>query len=266
MKKVNDVSLFQVILIESINTCNRSCWFCKYGQREYLKDKPNEHMMTWQMIEEILDQLSKLNFQGRLTWNRINEPFQDNRIFDIISRSREMLPNAHLTLITNGDQLNQGKINKIFDAGLDFLTISAYSNEVLEKLKSIHHESGKYFVKDYRPREFKKMKILNQGGVISRIQAPSRYLNLPCLRPFTAINLNVYGQALICCSDILDQMVVGDIRKNTISDIWFGKELRQLREILRDSRKGIKICEKCNHNGYGHGIYGERPTNKIIEA
>ena len=251
--------LFSVILVETISGCNRNCWFCKFGQRRYLENRSNPEKLDFDIVKKIVYNLKKLHFKGRINWHRINEPLLDDRICEIIQFTRSELSDVNITLITNGELLDQRKYNDLVKSGLDHLTISVYSNEVFNKISSL--DLIDFRIKDYRPKNIHNVKLLNQGGSIKQLGVKKDYQSTNCLRPFTAINICSNGDVVLCCSDIFGDVKVGNILNENLEDIWFGSKMKEVRRELQISRERLQLCSKCNHDGSGHGVNGE----KIVE-
>jgi MoaA/NifB/PqqE/SkfB family radical SAM enzyme len=68
-----------------------------------------------------------------------------------------------------------------------------------------------------------------------------------CVLPFRELNIWADGRAVLCCDDWNEEHVVGDLNKQSLSEIWHGEALRTAR-MLHKSGHGseIDICSKCN--------------------
>lgn len=243
--------LFSVVLVETISHCNRKCWFCKYGQKRHMEQRTERYdTMNWQTINRILDNLHKLDFSGRLSWNRINEPLLDDRLLEIIALSRHILPHAYLSIITNGDMLNQETANQLYRSGLNHLTITSYDDIVMKKVSKLSLAS--FNIKDRRGR---CSGWDNRGGNISQLRGLS-LVSSTCARPATAINIMPSGKVVLCCSDIYGDIVLGDITVDPLEEVWLSSPFQNYREHLRYGRFGLPLCNDCNYGGKGHGIHG----------
>ena len=63
--------------------------------------------MDIQLFKKIIQELSELEYSGRLGMFSNNEPFLDSRIEDLTKYAREKLPNAVIYLYTNGTVLKK---------------------------------------------------------------------------------------------------------------------------------------------------------------
>lgn len=53
------------------------------------------------------------------------------------------------------------------------------------------------------------------------------------------------GKVVPCCFDKDAHFVLGDLRKNSFEEIWYGSEYRQFRQSLLVSRNEIEMCRNC---------------------
>ena len=119
----DNIRIFNTLAIETSAVCNRSCVFCPV----HGSDRPDEKM-DWGMIEKIAEELEFLRWQGRISLYIYNEPMRDQRIYEIISYLRGVLPSVCLMISTNGDYLkSSSQIQDLRAAGVNQLLINVYS-------------------------------------------------------------------------------------------------------------------------------------------
>ena len=74
------------------------------------------------------------------------------------------------------------------------------------------------------------------------------YADKPCVSVFSSFTINYDGKVQLCDSDIEQQEIVGDIREQSIRDIWQGGKMEQIRGWHADEkRNNIPICQGCDH-------------------
>lgn len=64
-------------------------------------------------------------------------------------------------------------------------------------------------------------------------------MQLVCKRPFTSCEISVIGDVIVCCHDWLP-LIIGNIRENTLEEIWNGEKANALRETILDG--SYKYC------------------------
>lgn len=234
--KLNAVS------IETMNLCTRDCWFCKFGQEH----KPEKAIrLSLDTIEKILTELGNAQFNGRISPYGINEPLMDKRIFEICQMIRSKVPYAYVFMLTNGDLLTEEIVEKYRAINVE-IGVSAYDEHTIDKCKN-----WRVATIDRTDTGFAE----NRGGNIFQLSGETR-VKFQCLRPSTLLQIKANGKAVLCCCDFYGDVILGDVVQETLHSIWYGDRITKIRTHLRESgRKGLKLCEKCNHDGSGHPVY-----------
>ncbi len=71
---------------------------------------------------------------------------------------------------------------------------------------------------------------------------------IACPLPFFMLAINWNGTVGLCNDDWLHATVCGDIRKQTLKEVWQGEELRKLRMMHLQARRGDnKACGNCSN-------------------
>ena len=76
-----------------------------------------------------------------------------------------------------------------------------------------------------------------------------------CALPFTEIAIRANGDLVLCCYDLLSSNITGNIKKDSISDIWKNSEYKKIRNsILNQTVDELPaVCKSCimfNENAY----------------
>lgn len=71
-----------------------------------------------------------------------------------------------------------------------------------------------------------------------------------CPLLFTQIGIRPDGKVSLCCNDALGKNTLGDLEKNTLSEIWYGSTYEHFRKIMKEGRYGIESCRYCNTIDY----------------
>jgi len=64
------------------------------------------------------------------------------------------------------------------------------------------------------------------------------------------------GEAAMCMEDFNNEIVLGDVKKETLSDIWNGAEYRKFREDHFACTPGLKCTEQCDMAMIGEWVKG----------
>jgi radical SAM protein with 4Fe4S-binding SPASM domain len=241
--------IFKSILIETRNDCTRRCWYCKFGQER--KDESfNE--LAWPFVEKIVKDLGNIGYKGRISWYCTNEPLLDRRLSHILRLTRQSCPEAFLSLVSNGDLLTEPVYKDLITNGLDALGISVYDNDIYTRVCEINDE--RLVVLD--KRHLTPDELENRAGNIKVKEDSFRdhlyeFRNRECLRPSTMMVINAKGEAILCCSDMYSDVVVGHIMQQSIEEIWYGDILNRYRtELSKHGRNGLAKCRDCSYIGH----------------
>lgn len=241
--------IFDVILIETHNECTRTCWFCKFGQE---RQDAHRLQMSWPIIERIVGNLRDLDYRGRISWFWINEPLMDPRILDIIEYTRRECPHAFLSLVTNGDLLNEALYKDLRRSGLDALGISIYDTPAAKRAEQISRDD-RLVLMDMR--QVHPPRLENRAGNIKRHarlfdDSKRQWLHKSCERPFSMMTVNAKGQAVLCCADLYSDVVMGDVATDRLEQIWNNASFHRYRAHLNErGRQGLPLCGSCSYQG-----------------
>lgn len=233
--------------IETFSGCTRKCVWCLHGSRTF--QRPNNSYLDTKIIERVFRELYDMGFDGTIALYSINEPLMDERIKNgmLIELCKTIFyKRINCVLITNADLLNQSVVDRLFQAGLDKLSISCYSNQDYERA-SIYNNIG-YNIQILDQRRFLKGEWeSNRAGVISGKITKTE--ELCCYAPFFRIVIGWDGNIRICPHEMQGIINFGNIKSEKLIDILRKDEFKIFRTTLIDNRKSIYPCSGCNVEG-----------------
>ncbi len=234
----------QAVALEINSFCNRKCLNCPNHDNvrpvAFLEDR---------LYYRIIDQLAALDFSGRLTFNMFNEPLLDKRLPDFVAYARKMLPSAFIYLNTNGDLLNLNMWLTLRRSGLDFANISQYDGKYNDNIRDLLNSIDDQEKKHIFHRVFDIQRdATNLGGSVSRVNRRALPLKEFCVRPFYQLCVNYKGRVVLCCSDYFGAVEIGDIRRQSIKQIWRSWKFVYYRyRLMRRDRAGLHLCRECDN-------------------
>lgn len=238
--------LFSSIELEVINRCNGECPFCPVNRHD---DPRKLKKMDEELFKKIMDELSELNYSGRLALHSNNEPFLDLRIIEFAKYAREKLPKAFIYLYTNGTLLTLEKFIEIIPY-LNRIVIDNYDDELKlhKNAQAIHRycREHKELDKKVEIHVRKIHEVLKTRGGQSPNNAKKATLDMSCILPFKQMIIRPDGKTSLCCNDALGKYTMADLNKMTIKEAWYSERYQKLRKELRNGRKGIKLCRFCD--------------------
>ena len=245
------------IEISESGTCNRSCSFCPRSAKDFVDKK---EFITNELHEKLCKELQELNYKGTIRYSGFVEPMLDKNIYNLINMVRRFLPDSNVEMVTNGDPLNLKRLEKLFQSGLNRILISAYDGKEdadrLENLcKSANLSSDQYIVRHRYYSEEKDFGITlsNRSGLMEnaefKIKSLAEPLKKPCYIPSYTFFLDYQGDVLMCPHDWGKKIILGNLNKTNLTDIWFSKKSMQIRKMLNKSNRNFTPCNVCDVEG-----------------
>lgn len=224
---------FTMVEIEVNSRCNRRCGYCPNSKLsppkvpEYMSDKT---------LERLIDELSRVSFNGRLSWHFYNEPLLHPNLTDIVKTVTVRLPAARQVLYTNGDFLSDAQYESLIEAGIARIIVTSHGRQT----------------RPPRPNQTvlspDDLVITNRGGTIGSLVQP---LDTPCFAPSTMLIVTVTGDVLLCYEDARRSQVMGNILHGGLEDIWFSPAFWNMRRQLAfGDRRVTAICRICNNGAH----------------
>lgn len=250
-----EIPLFKIVNIETVNRCNGRCAFCPANT--YAEKRPYKKMSP-ELYQKILGELREIGWYGQIFLNVNNEPFIDNFIIDKAKQAREMLgPNLELSIISNGTLITVEKLTEM-GKWCNTLYINNYSesyaltphNQQLYKFAVSNRELFKNMKIVFNRRYSKEILASRAGNAPNKPQKNIRIVS-PCIYPFTDITIFPDGKVGLCCNDCFEITDFGDVNNDTMKDIWKGDPYRLARAKIATGRENYPFCKECDVSDSG---------------
>jgi radical SAM protein with 4Fe4S-binding SPASM domain len=90
---------------------------------------------------------------------------------------------------------------------------------------------------------------------------------LVCDKPWTSVTILWDGRVVPCCFDHDAKYVLGDLRQQSLAEIWSGERLRELRQAHRvGALSSVGLCARCvDKEGYAVPRW-YYPLNRMLQA
>lgn len=274
-----------IVHMETIAICNAACDFCPYPTLERKGERMPDAMIE-KIIRDLGDIPSDVRFQ--LAPYKVSDPFLEPRLFDILQRVNERLPNAMISIITNGAALTERNISALCAVkNLLYLSISVnYDNaEEYEAVMKMPFE-----------RTVKRLDLLHEKRIRRELPVPVRLTrvsdnklsdslfmqwakssypafspriaprndwlgqvatgtaipdvpDVPCHRWFD-MSVTATGKVAMCCMDGEARYPKGDVTTRHLLEIYNQPHLRRFREQLISRRSAGDPCSRCTYLSY----------------
>jgi len=245
------------IEISESGICNRKCSFCPRSAPDF---KDIKEFISKELILKVVKELRELNYSGVIRFSGFVEPLLDKKIYDHIQTFKKYLPLARVEVVTNGDPLNLSRLKKLFNSGLDKLLISAYDgkDDVIKfqkMVKECNLNTDQYIIRDRSLPEEESFGIAlsNRSGMMEnadfKIPSLKNPLNNPCYIPSYTLFFDYLGDVLMCPHDWGKKIILGNLKKENLLDIWFSERSMKIRKNLINSNRKFKPCNVCDVEG-----------------
>jgi GTP 3',8-cyclase len=223
-----------VVEIEVGVRCNRTCTYCPNGT---LGSTTTSSFMEIGLYRRIIAQLSGIAFSGRLSFHFYNEPLIRKDLEKLVATARAALPLAHLVLYTNGDLLSDTRYASLLEAGIDFFIVTRHGGEPMRRRL---HQLVQF------PHD---LDLSGRAGAVLSVKTP---LRRACHAPSEMLIVTANGDVVLCHEDARREVVVGNLGRSSLEDIWYGDEMERLRyHLVRgDRREAGPVCTRCDHRAY----------------
>ena len=267
----------RLVAIETTSRCNATCSFCPYPHKETEKSA-----MDQALFEKIVDDCTRFPL-AKVEPLLNGEPFVDPRIAERLEHIRRRLPRTTLHLVTNGNAMVPRRADEIVDmGGVDRLIISlntlspviyrdVMGLDLERTLHNIRHvleparrrriarriyvrmvrrpdstlaEQDEFlaFCRVNRVRPFILAQHNYKGDIDSTLPVPRH----PC-QMLDRVDILSDGRVALCCSDAEGKYAWGDVRTQSVLDIYRGEVARRYRDAHRGGRRGeLEPCSGCN--------------------
>lgn len=264
--------------IELSSLCNLHCPMC-YTITDQFKKHVNTTRMDWELYRRIIDEIG-----GKVPAIRLSlrgEALLHKKFVDCVryARSKGI---KEISTLTHGGMLTLPLFERMVDAGIDWITISADGigatyekirkpikfNSLLDKIKAM---------KRYKDERGLHRPVIKVQGIWPAIREnPEMYYetfaphvdlvafnplidylgndthieyleNFTCPQQYQRLVIGADGLVMKCSNDEENREIVGDIKRETVHQVWHGEKLTAERAMHKQARgfMGSSVCRKC---------------------
>lgn len=236
----NDAHFVQYVSIEISTACNRRCQYCPVSS---LLNPTKQTLIKPEVFRLILSRLAEINWDGPLDFVRFNEPLLHPGIVGICKQAAQALPRAMLGLTTNGDRLTEELLLELTRAGVYQFNVTRhppFSDEWDTRIGDLRKRYADLIHYLNSPGD---EGWSNRGGLVT-LPAKSVHESLGRCNNVQLI-IDKDARVLFCCDDVLKQNPIGELRTQTIRDIWYDPKNVQERKLLRRGIASRSLCRRC---------------------
>jgi sulfatase maturation enzyme AslB (radical SAM superfamily) len=268
--------------LELSSACNLNCSMC-YTTTDEFKKNVSRMNLDLDLFKKIVDECAshKSHYSIRLSWR--GEPFLNPHAMDMIKYAKSK-GIKEVSTLSHGGFLDPEKFEELLEAGLDWITLSTDGvGEEYEKIRfPLKFDEHLDKIKEYNKikKKHKSVKpIIKVQGVWPAVEkgadeyyatfsplvdqvAASPLLDFlrqdterEYLEEFTCpvlyerLTIGSNGIAYLCYNDEMGSVEVGDLHKETVSEVWHGKKLQNARKIHLE-HLGVEKLSPCKYCMY----------------
>jgi len=285
------------LIVDIHSYCNAQCKVCPYDS---LKKKNPMGVMEEDLFTKIIDeftQLSKDNhFQGRVLFCNMGELFVRSQMA-IDRMDYVMKSGLEFNIQTNAALLHPSVMNKLNQTGFGgSITVSFHGlspdvykdsmgldiNRTLNNIEYMrrNYPTGKISIQSIpyrwplgearRIKAYFKSKGLhvrmplanNRAGLVPDVAVIKKKKLFGCAagRPMGEMVISFNGDVVLCCNDMGQEEIIGNLKKSSIQEVWNGDVMMdRLSQIyLGNPSSDDFICKKCEF-----GIVSKSPLVRL---
>lgn len=275
-KKVRDYPL--LIDMEMASSCNLACPMC-YTITDEFKEKVPLKLMDMNLYKKVIDEVAGKVYALRLSLR--GEPTLHKKLIEAVRYAKDR-GIKEISFLTNGSKLELSYFIQLAEAGVDWITVSFDgTGEEYEKIrKPLKYEETLQKlgdIKNYKERQGLSKPVIKVQSVWPAIRKnPEEFYtalspvsdlvafnplidylhndsdivyadDFSCPQLYERVVVTSSGLVPMCANDEFDQAVVGNVRNQTIREIWNGEQMKRIREQHKKPNGFAKfdICKKC---------------------
>lgn len=264
--------------IEVTTRCNLRCIMC-----EQSFNPPLPLDLDVSLLKEIIDEFAEKGGYS-IKFCYLGEPLLYKPLFDMIkyAKNRGIIDTM---IATNGNLLSGEKIMQTIQSGLDLVIFSVDSiyPEIYKKIRvkgdldsvkrgviqlnvtrqvfnlkkpkiqvqaipmdlnKVELESGEYI--KYWKEFADEVRISPYCEDYAIVEPITDITDFNCTEVWRRMTVRADGFAQLCCGERKDDKILGDLRVQSIEEIWNGKRFKKIRELMKQGNSHlINECKTC---------------------
>ena len=226
--------------------CNLKCPMCPVGRDELTRDRG---FMSHDTFATIIKEIRDIKTPVRLV--RFGEPMMNPSFWSFIRVLESYDIPVHLD--TNGTYFDDedAAAANLYKIGSIKISIHEDSSMVMRSVKRLELLTDTHTQVSITTDE-SGIDIYNSAKVDKKTRLKTFWLGKEYPRPsccsevFNKLSINWDGTVSACCADYDNLMLVGDIRTDSLKDIWNGPAMNGYREIIAQNRHWtLPLCRNC---------------------
>jgi radical SAM protein with 4Fe4S-binding SPASM domain len=257
------------VYVEPTNRCNLSCAFCPQSLEDYKERAGYWEHMPIELFRKVTAEIAVMGIKS-LKLYFFGEPLLHPQIGEIMFLSHQVCDRVELT--TNGMALTSAKALEMVTAPLDYLRVSIYQDvrhpenvvrnvKALWSCRTILGSKKPYICVKVFNREQEEAIRRDYEGICDEIAIEGLHTigsdlvqfgghevkHKACPYPFYNLVVKSNGDVVPCCVAWEKSLVVGNVKDESLADIWRGDKLAVIHRLhLEGRRRELAACAQCD--------------------
>lgn len=260
------------IYIEMTNQCNYRCTCCPESLPEFFEAQGGKHRLRTEDWESVATQIESLiptrPVLHSIHFYMLGEPLLNPNTPAFIADATERCLTHKSILTTNGVLVEKYAL-PLATSGLSYLRVSLYEEYAkdwpkiatgLQALRSCRMGKEKPFIYvkafsngeavrtlfGHVADEIEVVRTMNWNGTGGQLGEDWEGRPKPCPMPFYTMVIHSDLRVSVCCVDWNKKLVIGDLRKQSLAQIWNSDEMHRIRSLHLSGRQGeLEGCKNC---------------------
>jgi radical SAM protein with 4Fe4S-binding SPASM domain len=91
----------------------------------------------------------------------------------------------------------------------------------------------------------------------AQVQRQVRLSALPCYYPWHSVSVTWQGEVVPCCRDYDNRLVLGDLKRQTLLQVWNGSAMQRFRRQMASGFRANGLCGRCGEASLEIGLPGQ---------
>lgn len=274
----------RAIQVEITNACNLRCKMCPSNSPEAIEYDRNRTLMDIGLYRKIIDEAATFP-KCHIIPQGGGEPFLHPEFREMLVMTKQK-PNLTIGFVTNGTKARPDDCELLVTLGVEEVVVSVYGHDAeshkrvtgranygnveafVENLHETRQRRGmpwpRIRVQTVETEEIAEhlrtfvprwLKVADDVAILARRDITGRGLSIneysasehrPCLKIWHETAISSDGEMSICCEDWNAAHAIGNIRKMSIRDMWFGDVMRKYRDAHKcGDLSEVPLCQGC---------------------
>ena len=213
--------IFMTVNIETTSHCNIKCPVLP-RQRHRPRPPPDGGMA----VPQDHRRARGVRFKGRVSPHFYGEPLLDARLPALCAYAREKLPSVNIIVHTNGTRLNARSFHNLVDHGVTGFVITNHLGLASNRFAGLLSGASEADRRRIRFLDIDQTPLFNRSGLVEP-KNRRRFKRCHYLSDEIAIS---YQGNVLCTNDYLERHSFGNVRHETLMDIWHAPFFVQVRK------------------------------------